>query len=337
MTNATHDPAVRTRPQVITRRDALALLAAVPLATRANEPKWPARPVRLVVPYVAGGGGDVVARLYAQRLSTTLGQPVVVDNKPGADGIIGCEIVARSAPDGYTILLDGPSFTHNVAVGKRMPYVPTRDFVPVVHTSIQQLLLVVHPASGIRNLADLLERARKDPGKLNYASTSNSTALPMELFKSMANVDIKRISYKGAAPATTAMLTQEVDVSFVGAGTVGAQVKAGKLRAIAIGDSARSEAFPDVPTVAEAGVKDFRAIHWTGLFMPRGTPAEIVAVVNREARAAAADPAFRQRILDANLEPPMARNAPADWARFVDEEIRLWTNIVKVAGLSEDK
>ena len=318
-----------------TRRRALALIAAVPLLARAADTRWPTKQVRIVVPFPVGGGGDTVARLYATRLSAKFGLPFIVENKPGADGVVASDFVARSAADGHTLLLEGPTFAINMALGKRLPYSPLKDFVPIVQTSLQQLVLVVHPVTGIRSTSELIQRARRAPGVLNYASSANSTALPMELFKSMAGVDIRRVPYKGAAAALTALLSKEVDVSLVGAATVYEHVKAGKLVALAIGDSTRSEHFPDLPTIEEGGVVGFQAMHWTGLFAPRSTSAPIVNFINQEVRLALADPDFRQKLISASLEPPGTGNTPAEWATLFEAETVKWARIVRASGLTE--
>ncbi|MBI3054803.1 MAG: tripartite tricarboxylate transporter substrate binding protein [Betaproteobacteria bacterium] len=265
---------------------------------------YPSKPVRLIVPYAPGGGTDVLARMIAQRLTEALNESVVVDNRAGVDGIVGAEIMARAAPDGYTLLIISSSHAINVALGKKLPYDTIKDFAPITQTANQQLLLVVHPSIPAKTVKEFLEYVKARPGKLNYGSSSNATALPMELFKSMTSTDIQHIPYKGSGPMLNDLLGAHVQMSMSGAVSVVPHVKAGRLRAIAIGDLKRSSFLPDVPTVAEGGVPD------------------VVRILHV--------PAFSERI--SSLGADVVGSPPADWGRFLASEITKWAKVAKVAG-----
>jgi len=304
------------------------VLAAVSFSVSAQG--YPSKPVRLIVPYAPGGGTDVLARMIAQRLAEALNQSVVVDNRPAVDGIVGAEIVARAAPDGYTLLIISSSHAINVALGKKLPYDTIKDFAPITQTANQQLLLVVHPSLPVKTVKEFLEYVKARPGKLNYGSSSNATALPMELFKSMTSTAIQHIPYKGSGPMVNDLLGGHVQMSMSGAVSVVPHVKAGRLRAIAIGDTKRSSFLPDVPTVAEGGVPGYQAVIWTGMFAPARTPQAIINRLNQEVVRILHVPDFSARI--SSLGADIVGSPPAEWGKFLASEITKWAKVAKVAG-----
>ncbi len=304
------------------------VLAAVSFSVSAQG--YPSKPVRLIVPYAPGGGTDVLARMIAQRLAEALNQSVVVDNRPAVDGIVGAEIVARAAPDGYTLLIISSSHAINVALGKKLPYDTIKDFAPITQTANQQLLLVVHPSLPVKTVKEFLEYVKARPGKLNYGSSSNATALPMELFKSMTSTAIQHIPYKGSGPMVNDLLGGHVQMSMSGAVSVVPHVKAGRLRAIAIGDTKRSSFLPDVPTVAEGGVPGYQAVIWTGMFAPARTPQAIINRLNQEVVRILHVPDFSARI--SSLGADVVGSPPAEWGKFLASEITKWAKVAKLAG-----
>ncbi len=317
----------------------LALAATVaawssPLAAQA--PAYPTRPVKIVVGFPAGGASDVVARAVGAKLSERLGQPVVVDNRPGAASNIGSEVVAKSAPDGYTVLLGTISLSINPSLYKNLPYDPLKDLTPVTQISSAPFLLVVNANVPIHSVAELIATARAAKDPLNYASAGNGSGahLFMELFKSMANVPLTHIPYKGAAPAMTDVLGGQVPLTFDNIITTLPLVKAGKLRALAVSTKTRSVVAPDIPTLAEAGVPGFDATSWFGLFVPAGTPREIVDKLHVETVEALKDPRVREALLGVGSEP--VGSTPAAFASFYRAELDKWAKVVRSAGVRID-
>lgn len=308
------------------------IIAAISLSVFAQA--YPSKPVRLIVPYAPGGGTDVLARMIAQRLTDALNESVVVDNRPAVDGIVGAEIVARAAPDGYTLLIISSSHAINAALGKKLPYDTIKDFAPITQTANQQLLLVVHPSVPVKTVKEFLDYVKARPGKLNYGASSNATALPMELFKSMTSTDIQHIPYKGSGPMVNDLLGGHVQMSMSGAVSVVPHVKAGRLRAIAIGDSKRSSFLPDVPTIAEGGVPGYQAVIWTGMFAPAKTPRAIIDRLNKEVVQLLHVPDFSERI--SSLGADVVGSKPEEWGKFLAAEITKWTKIAKIAGFKAE-
>jgi tripartite-type tricarboxylate transporter receptor subunit TctC len=324
-------PAARAR----SRRGSMATVAALCVAGAAAPAlAYPDRPVRVIVPYAPAGGTDLVARMVAQRLSEATSQPFVVDNRPAVDGIVGSELVARAQPDGYTLLLVSTSHAINAALGRKLPYDTLRDFAPIVHTANQQLLLVVHPSVQARSVKELVALARARPDALNYGSSSNATALPMELFKTMTGTRIQHVPYKGSGPMLNELIGGQIQLSIAAAISAIPHVRAGRLRALAIGDSRRSTELPDLPTLAEAGVPGYQATIWTGMFAPARTPAAVIARVNAEAVRAVQAPDFRAKLIELGAEP--AGGTPAQWGAFVRDEIEKWARIAKSAKIVAD-
>jgi tripartite-type tricarboxylate transporter receptor subunit TctC len=292
---------------------------------------YPDRPVRMIVPFTPGGGTDLVARMIAQKLGENLGQPVVVDNRPAVDGVVGTEIAARSQPDGYTLLQVSTSHAINVALGRKLPYDTLKDFSPIAHTANQQLILVVNPTLPVRTVKELIALGRAKPDALNYGSSSNATALPTELFKAMTGIQAQHIPYKGSPPMLADLIAGQIQMSIAAAISAIPQVKAGKLRVLAIGDSRRSSEMPDLPTIAEAGVPGYQATIWSGLLAPAGTPAPIIERLNREVVKAVRAPAFRAKLLELGAES--VGSTAAEWGAFLRSEIEKWQKIAKRAGM----
>lgn len=313
------------------RKNAVRLAGIVAAAVSFSvSAEYPTKPVRLIVPYAPGGGTDVLARMIGQRLTEALGHSVVVDNRPAVDGVVGAEIVARAAPDGYTLLIISSSHAINEALGKKLPYDTMRDFAPITQTANQQLLLVVHPSVPVKTVKEFIDFVKARPGKLNYGSSSNATALPMELLKSLISADIQHIPYKGSGPMVNDLLGGQVQMSMSGAIAVVPHVKAGRLRPIAIGDVKRSSFLPDVPTIAEGGVAGYQAVIWTGMFAPAKTPAAIIQRVNKEVVRILHVPEFSERV--SSLGADVVGSQPGEWRKFLASEIAKWARIAKTAG-----
>ncbi|XRC94235.1 tripartite tricarboxylate transporter substrate binding protein [Ottowia sp. VDI28] len=315
-----------------------AVLATVSLASPAQEAApYPLAPVRIIVPFQAGGLTDILARSIAQHASQRLGQQFIVENKPGASGNIGADFVAKSKPDGYTLLM-GSIGTNavNVHLFSRMPYDTLKDFAPIGLVASGTLMLVANPAVPVTDMKSLLAYARAHPGKLTYASggAGASQHLAGELLKTMAKVDIRHIPYKGVAQGVTDVVAGQVDMTFDLA-TVAPHIRAGKLRPIAVANGKRSAAFPGVPTIAEAGVPGYEASAWYGLFAPAGTPPAVISKLNAEMVSALADPALRQRLDALGAEP--SGSSPEELARFVRSEYDKWGRVVQEAGIRLDQ
>ena len=295
---------------------------------------YPDRPVRMIVPFTAGGGTDLVARMIAQKLGESMGQTFVVDNRPAVDGVVGTEIAARSQPDGYTLLQVSTSHAINVALGRKLPYDTLKDFAPISHTANQQLILVVNPALPVRSVKELIALARAKPGSLNYGSSSNATALPTELFKAMTGTQIQHIPYKGSPPMLADLIGGQIQLSIAAAISAIPQVRAGKLRVLAIGDSRRSTELPDLPTIAEAGVPGYQAAIWSGLLAPAGTPAPIIDRLNREVVQVVRAADFRAKLLELGAES--VGSTAAEWGAFLRNAIEKWQKIAKRANMRAD-
>ncbi len=294
---------------------------------------YPNRPVRLVVPFPAGGTTDILARAVAQKLSETLGQQVIVDNRPGAGGNIGSELVARSAPDGYTLLM-GTVGTHaiNVSLYPKLPYDPVKDFTPIVLVAGVPNVLVVNPSLPARSVAELIAYAKANHGKLNFASSGSGTSIHLsgELFKVLTGVQMTHVPYKGSAPALTDLVGGQVQLMFDNLPSSLAFIKAGKLRALAVTSKTRAAALPDVPTMVEAGVPDFEASSWFGILAPAGTPRDIVVRINAEVARWLATPDAREKL--AGQGAIAAGGAPEDFARHIASESAKWAKVVKASG-----
>jgi len=298
---------------------------------------WPTRPIRFIVPFAPGGGGDVVGRIIGQRMSEQLGKPLIIDNRAGGGGTLGCELAAKAAPDGYTLLLGnvGP-----IAVGPalypKLAYDPVRDFAPVTMIASFPNLLVANPGLPFKTVPELVAYAKSRPGQLNFASAGagTSTHLAGELFKSVAGIDVVHVPYKGGAAAMTDIIAGQVAYYF---GTMPSSMplaKAGKLRALAVTSLTRSPAAPEVPTIAESGYPKFETAAWYGLMFPTGTPREIVARTNAATMVVLALPDIRERLVHEGSEP--LGSTPAQFGAYIKAEIAKWSAVVKAANLRAD-
>lgn len=293
---------------------------------------YPTRPIRFIVPVPAGGGADFVARAYASRLTEALGQQVIVDNRGGAAGIIAMEAVAKAAPDGYTLIQTNIStLSINPYIYSKLPYDATRDFAPVSITTMNPLVLVVHPSVPVRSLKELIAYARSKPGELTYASLGSGSVqhLAGHVFSKEAGIQTVHVPYKGAAPATVDLLARQVHMAFSGIGTVAAHVKAGRLRAIAV-TGKRVEAFGDTPTMIEAGGPDVQMGIWNGVLAPARTPMPIVRRLNTELVKAARSPELLAQMATQGTSP--TTNTPEEFGRFIREEQARFARIVKESG-----
>jgi tripartite-type tricarboxylate transporter receptor subunit TctC len=298
---------------------------------------WPMKPVHILVSSGAGGTADILARMIGERLAPMLGQPVIVENRPGAGGHLGAGLVARAQPDGYTLLMSG-SPTHSVGphLFKRLSYEPMRDVPPVAMVAIAPNLLVTKSSLPVKSLADLVALAREKPGQLTYSSAGNGTSghLAAELLKSTAKLDMRHVPYKSGPEAVTGVLSGDVDFIFFTVPAVLPQVEAGKLRALAITSAARSALVPDVPTVAEAGYPGFEVLGWYALFAPRETPKPVVAKLSADIEKIVGSPDIRDKMLQLGAEPRYL--SPEQVAAFVAVESPKWGQLIRESGASAD-
>ena len=303
-------------------------------ATAAQAQAYPARPIRFVVPYAPGGPLDLIARAIGQKLTEATGQAVVVDNKPGAGGNIGADIVAKAAPDGYTIVM-GAVATHaiNPTLYPKIPYDPVKDFTPVAMVAVVPNVLVVNPALPVKSVKELIDFAKAKPSSLNFASGSTGSTghLAGELFNALAGVQMVHIPYKGGAPAMADLLAGQVQLMFDNLANALPQVKAGKLRALAVTTAQRSAFAPDLPTLAEAGVPGFDLTTWIGIFLPGNAPSDIVLRLNTEINKALNAPDMKDRLEKMGAEPP-ANNTPERFAAFIKVEFDKYARVIKASG-----
>ncbi len=309
-------------------------VAALAVADGAAAQGYPAKPIRLIVPFAPGGGVDFAARLVGQKLSAAFQQGVVADNRAGAGGVIGTELAAKAPPDGYTLLLGsaGPLAILPGMAG-RLPYEPLRDFAPVALVSSLPFLFVVQPSLPVKSFSDLLRQARARPGQLNYATAGNgsTTHLATELLKSMAQIDLVHVPYKGVAPALADLLGGQVQLMAGDPATLMPQIKSGRLRALAVTGAKRSALAPELPTVAEAGVPGYEASGWFGVLAPAATSREIVAQLNRTIVAAMQTPDARERL--AALGGEIGGGTPAEFAARMREDLAKWGRLSRALGL----
>ena len=303
-------------------------------ATAAQAQAYPARPIRFVVPYAPGGPLDLIARAIGQKLTEATGQAVVVDNKPGAGGNIGADIVAKAAPDGYTIVM-GAVATHaiNPTLYPKIPYDPVKDFTPVAMVAVVPNVLVVNPTLPVKSVKELIDFAKAKPSYLNFASGSTGSTghLAGELFNALAGVQMVHIPYKGGAPAMADLLAGQVQLMFDNLANALPQVKAGKLRALAVTTAQRSAFAPDLPTLAEAGVPGFDLTTWFGIFLPGNAPRDIVLRLNTEINKALNAPDMKDRLEKMGAEPP-ANNTPERFAAFIKVEFDKYARVIKASG-----
>jgi tripartite-type tricarboxylate transporter receptor subunit TctC len=309
----------------------LILLAFAVPARAASD--YPTRPVTLVVAFTPGGASDVLARILGRKLEQILGQPFVIDNRPGAGGNVAAEFVAHAAPDGYTLLAGNNAIlATNAALYKKINFDPETDFAPIGLIGSQANILVVNPAVPARSMAELIALAKANPGKLNFASSGHGLAahLAGELFKTEAKIDIVHVPYKGAAPALQDVIAGHVQMMFATASSVVPHIKDGKVRALAVASLKRTAVLPEIPTIDELGIKNFDATTWHGLVVPAHTSPEVIATLNRALAAALADPAVKTSLADLGVD--LIGGTPEEFAAYIKSEIPKWTAIIKASG-----
>lgn len=296
---------------------------------------YPAKPIRLIVPFVPGGPTDLVARTVGHKLTEAWGQQVIVENRPGANGLTGTEVAAKSPPDGYTLLL-GTNGTHgmNPSLFPRVPYDAERDFAPITRLVQQYFMLVAHPSLPARSVKELVQLARARPGELNCSAGGSPTQLGAELFKRAAKIDMVVVPYKGNAAAVTAVMSGEVSLVFGAIALAGPQVKAGRLRALGMASPRRSQVMPEVPTIAESGLPGFEVGAWYGLLAPAGTPRAVIERVSAESARILKLPDVRERFRADAFD--IAADTPEQFAAVIRAELARWAPIVKAAGIKPE-
>lgn len=294
---------------------------------------YPTKPLRWIVPIAPGGSNDIVARALAQKLTTSLQQTVIVDNRPGGGGIVGTEIAARSAPDGYTLLMVNISHALNPSLHPKLPYDPMRDFAAVTLIGSAPNALVVHPSSAVFTVKDLITLAKSAPGKLTYASAGNASSphLAAELFKLKSGTDMVHVPYKGSGPGLIALTATEVALSFPVLSSALSLVKSGRLKAIAVTSTVRSSALPDTPTIRESGLADYDFSAWFGCVVPASTPPPLIARLNKEIRTFLDDPEFKARHAAQGLE--LTGTTPAQFAKYLADETIKWRKVISATGI----
>ena len=310
-------------------------VAAFPLAALAQS--WPAKPIHVIVPFAAGGPADIYARAIGDKVGAALGQPFVIENQPGGGAIAGTTTVAKSAPDGYTLLMMSNTHTVNESLIKDKPYELLRDLVPVAPVNSSDLVMVVHPSVPANTLKEFIALAKSKPGALNYASSGPGTPYHMagELFKAMAGVDIVHIPYKGSSGARTDILGGQVQMMFDAITTMAPNVRAGKLKALGTSGKVRSTVLPEVPTISEAGVPGYEAVIWLGFMAPKGTPEAVVDKLNREITKAANAPEMKAAWATQGAVPMSM--TPDEFGRFLRADIDKWAKVVQVSGARADR
>lgn len=296
---------------------------------------YPSKPVRFVVGFPPGGANDILGRLVGAKLQERLGQSFVVENKPGANAIIATEFVAKSAPDGYTLLIGASgAMTFNPGLYDKLPYDPVKDFAPVTMIGSFPLVLTVTPAIGVGSVKELIALAKGKPGALNYGAGSTPFQLAAELFKMQTGTDMKHVPYKGSAATVSALLGGEIALTFVDSPPVVAQIKAGKLRGLAVTSPKRAAFMPDMPTVIEAGVPEFEVVLWTSLFAPAGTPLAIVRKLQGEIAKILQIPEIRERMTSIGIDP--IGSTPEELAAQLQKDLSRWTKVARTAGVKAD-
>jgi tripartite-type tricarboxylate transporter receptor subunit TctC len=314
-----------------------AALAVMALPWHAQAQSYPNKPVKLVAPSTPGDAPDVIARLVADKLSTALGQQFVVENRPGAGGVVGSDYVAKAAPDGYTLIM-GNAGSHgiNAAVYAKLPYDIQKDFAPVSQIAIAPNVMVINPSVPANSVAEFIAYAKANPGKLSYASGGNGSSahMSMELFKSMAGIDIQHVPYKGSSPALTDVVSGQV-VAFIGnmPPTV-PLIKAGKLRALAVTTRSRSALMPELPTIAEAGLPGFETVAWFGVLAPAATPPDVVNKLSAEIARIAKSPEIRDKLVAMGAEP--VGSTPEEFKAVIDRDIAKWKPLAQKVGIKID-
>jgi len=319
----------------MTLRACFILLAAIAVANvdaQAPGANYPAKQIRVIVPFPAGGPTDAIARAIGQKLSETWGQPVIVDNRPGAGGNIGTELAAKSPADGYTLFIGTVANAINQSLFAKLPFDFVRDFAPVTQNYVTGLILAVHPSLPAHSVKELIVLAKAHPGQLSYSSSGvgGTPHLAGELFNSMAGVTMVHVPYKGSAPAMADLLGGHIQLTFDNMLTVLPQVKAGKLRGLAVTMTTRSPLTPELPTVAEAGLKGFEVKSWNGVVVPTGTPKEIIARLNGEIVRILRQPDLREKFLVQGVE--LVPTTPEEFGAFIKQDIAKWAKVIQLSG-----
>jgi tripartite-type tricarboxylate transporter receptor subunit TctC len=317
-------------------RSVAALLLAMSCASLTAQ-GYPARPVRFVVPVASGGATDILTRALGQRLSSTWGQQVLVDNRPGGGSNVGFEVAAQAPADGHTLLMAQPPFTVNVSLYRKLAYDPLRDFSAITLAATGANVLVIHPSVPAYTLKEFIALAKSKPGQMNYASSGNGTSphLSGELFKAMAGVNIVHIPYKGAGASVTDLLGGHVDLAFLSLTSVVPQIKAKRLRALAITSAKRTALMPEMPTFAEAGLAGFEVTGWYGVMAPAGTPKDVIARLYADITRALTQPELVQTLASFGLEPAIS-SSPEEFGAYLRTEIAKWAKVVKASGAKAD-
>ncbi|HEX6415101.1 MAG TPA: tripartite tricarboxylate transporter substrate binding protein [Burkholderiales bacterium] len=298
---------------------------------------FPSKPVRLIVPFPPGGAVDYYARAVQNRLQETLGQPILIENRSGAGGMVGADLVVKAAPDGYTLLVGNiASLAMNVGLYSKMTYDPRKDLTPIIRTVAVNYVMTVHPSVPARSVKELIDHAKANPGKLSYGSAGSGSAphLATELLKQRAGIDMLHVPFKGGGPMVADLLGGQIHIVIADQANLMPHVKAGKLRALAVGTLERSASYPDIPTIAESGFPGFEARAWQGIAGPANLPADIVTQLNAAFAKAMAFPEVHQRLLDGGLDP--ITGTPEDFAAFIRNEIDKWAKVAKDVGARVD-
>jgi len=302
-------------------------------ATVSSGQLYPSKPIRIIVPFPPGGAVDFYARVVQEPLSEALGQPVIIDNRAGASGMIGADLVAKAPPDGYTLLLGNiASLAINVGIYPKMAYDPAKDFTPIMHTVDVNYVLVVHPSVPANSVAELVAYAKANPGKLSYGSAGSGSMphLSTELMKALAGIDLVHVPYKGGGPMVTDLLGGSVQLAIADQANLMPHVKTGKLRALGVASPKRSAIYPELPTIAESGFAGYEATAWQGLVGPAGMPPDVVRRLNQTLAKVMALPAVRERLISGGLDP--VADTPEEFGRFIRSEISKWSKIAKDVG-----
>jgi tripartite-type tricarboxylate transporter receptor subunit TctC len=316
-------------------KTAIIAAALFPVASFAQAQAWPNKPIRIISPFPPGGGTDAFARPLAAKLTLQLGQTVLIENRGGAGGTIGADVAAKAAPDGYTFLMGAVHHTVAVTAYKKLPYDLEKDLVPVTAVGYVPDVLVAGPKTSATDLKDFVRYAKANPSKVDYGSSGNGTTrhLAGEIFNVMMGTSLVHVPYKGSGPAMTGLLSGEVDVVFEGLGSASPQIRAGKIRALAVTSAQRSPAFPDVPTMKELGIP-FESLSWYGLWAPTGTPPEIIQKMHAEVVKALASPELKASWASQGADP--GGETPEQFGRFIKSEIQKWGEAVKKSGVKMD-
>jgi tripartite-type tricarboxylate transporter receptor subunit TctC len=321
----------------ITRRGFAAFAIVLALSGSASGQSWPAKPIRMIVPYTPGGYTDLMARTVGQKLSEALGQPIIFENKPGANAIIGTDVVAKAPPDGYTIGTVIAAHAVNATLNPKLPYDTLKDFSYVSLMSVAPLIMIAHPSLPANNMKELIALAKAKPGELNFASSGVGAAahLTMEMFKSRTGINMQHVPYKGTAGALQDTVGGRINVMFDVVGPLMPQVRSGNVKALAVTAKERIPAAADVATMAEQGVPDFISGTWAGIIAPAGTPKEIVDRIAAETKKALADPAMRDKLAEQGIVA--VGNTPDEFRAFVAEEVARWGTVIKDAGIKAEQ